>query len=79
MLALVLGIEKANSLDPDKVRAALGELAFTSFYGGWKIDKTGKQVGHEMVDAQWQGGKLKIIWPEDAATAKPVYPKKAFK
>lgn len=79
VLALVLGIEKANSLDPDKVRAALGELTFTSFYGGWKIDKTGKQVGHEMVDAQWQGGKLKIIWPEDAATAKQVYPKPKFK
>lgn len=79
VLSLVLGIEKANSLDPDKVRAALGELAFTSFYGGWDIDATGKQVGHDMVDAQWQGGKLKIIWPEDAATAKPVHPKRAFK
>lgn len=79
VLALVLGIEKANSLDPDKVRAALGDLAFTSFYGGWDIDATGKQVGHDMVDAQWQGGQLKIIWPEDAATAKQVYPKPKFK
>lgn len=78
LLALVMGIEKANSLDPDKVRAALGELTFTSFYGGWDIDETGKQVGHDMVDAQWQGGALKIIWPEDAATAKPIYPKPAF-
>lgn len=77
VLALVMGIEKANSLDPDKVRAALGELTFTSFYGGWKIDDTGKQVGHSMVDAQWQGGTLKIVWPADAATAEPVYPKPA--
>ncbi|GAB4363358.1 MAG: amino acid ABC transporter substrate-binding protein [Deltaproteobacteria bacterium] len=79
VLALVLGIEKANSLDPDKVRAALGELTFTSFYGEWDIDDTGKQVGHSMVDAQWQGGTLKIVWPEDAATAKPVYPRPAVK
>lgn len=79
ILALVLGIEKANSLDSDKVRAALGEITFASFYGGWDIDETGKQVGHDMVDAQWQGGKLKIIWPEDAATAKPLHPKPAFK
>ncbi|HEU4381873.1 MAG TPA: amino acid ABC transporter substrate-binding protein [Anaeromyxobacteraceae bacterium] len=79
LLALVMGIEKANSLDPDKVRAALGALAFTSFYGGWRIDATGKQVGHDMVDAQWQGGKLKIVWPEDAATAKPVVPKPPFR
>ena len=79
VLALVMGIEKANALDPDKVRAALSALTFTSFYGGWAIDATGKQVGHDMVDAQWQGGKLKIVWPEDAATAKPVYPKPPFR
>ena len=79
VLALVMGVEKANTLDPDKVRAALGALTFTSFYGGWDIDDTGKQVGHDMVDAQWQGGKLKIVWPEDAATAKPVHPKPAFR
>jgi len=36
-------------------------------------------VGHDMVDAQWQGGKLKIVWPEEAATAKVVYPKPAFR
>jgi branched-chain amino acid transport system substrate-binding protein len=79
VLAVVAGIEKANSLDPDKIRAALGALTFTSFYGGWDIDDTGKQVGHDMVDAQWQGGKLKIVWPEEAATAKVVYPKPAFR
>ncbi len=79
VLSLVLGIEKANSLDPDKVRAALGQVAFDSFYGGWKIDKTGMQVGHDMIDAQWQGGKLKIVWPPSAATAKFLYPKPKFR
>ncbi|TNF45486.1 branched-chain amino acid ABC transporter substrate-binding protein, partial [bacterium] len=41
VLALVLAIEKTNSLDSDKLRAALGDLEFMSFYGGWKIDDTG--------------------------------------
>jgi len=35
VLAYVLAVEKANSLDSDKVRAALGDLKFMSFYGGW--------------------------------------------
>lgn len=75
ILALVLGVEKADSLDSDKVRKALGELKFTSFYGGWDVDETGKQIGHSMIDAQWQNGELKIVWPPDAATGNLIYPK----
>ena len=78
VLALVLAIEKTNSLDSDKLRAALGKLEFMSFYGGWKIDDTGKQSGHSMVNVQWQKGERKIIWPESAQTAKPVFPKPDF-
>ena len=78
ILALVMGIEKADSMDTDKVRSALGDLTFMSFYGAWDIDDTGKQIGHSMVDVQWQGGKRKIVWPEGAQTAPPVYPKKKF-
>lgn len=78
VLALVKGIEKANSLESDKVRKALGELTFTSFYGGWDIDETGLQVGHDMVDVQWQNGKRVIVWPEDAKTGEFVYPMPTF-
>jgi len=56
VLALVMGIEKAGSVDSDKVRKALGDLKFMSFYGGWDIDDTGLQIGHSMVDIQWQDG-----------------------
>lgn len=79
VLAFVLAVEKTNSVDSDKLRAALGELDFMSFYGGWKIDETGKQIGHSMVNVQWQKGERKIIWPESAQTAKPVFPKPDFK
>ncbi|UCG39058.1 MAG: branched-chain amino acid ABC transporter substrate-binding protein, partial [bacterium] len=60
-------------------RKALGDLQFMSFYGGWDIDDTGKQVGHSMVDVQWQKGTRVIIWPEAAQTGAPVYPKPQFK
>jgi len=73
-----LAAEKSNSVDPPKVRAALGKLWFMSFYGAWGVDETGKQIGHSMVDMQWQDGKRVIVWPLDAATGKLIYPKPKF-
>ena len=78
VLAYVLAVEKANSLDTSKVRAALGDLKFMSFYGGWDIDNTGLQIGHSMVNVQWQGGKRVIVWPVEAQTGKPYYPMPTF-
>jgi branched-chain amino acid transport system substrate-binding protein len=54
-----------------------------TFFGHLKFDTTdeahGLQLGHSMVLMQWQkdGDKLvkKIVWPEDAATGKPLYPR----
>ncbi|MBW1705320.1 MAG: amino acid ABC transporter substrate-binding protein [Deltaproteobacteria bacterium] len=78
VLAYVKSIEMANSINQDKVRAALGKLKFMSFYGGWDVDDTGMQVGHSMIDMQWQNGKRVIVWPLEAATGKPLYPKPKF-
>ena len=74
ILYLVKAIEKANSLDNDKVREAFNNLKLMTFFGPLWIDpQTGKQVGHPMILIQWQNGKKEIIWPPTAATAKPVY------
>jgi len=78
VLAYVKAVENVNSLSPDKVRAALGKLKFMSFFGGWDVDETGMQIGHYMVDMQWQNGKRVIVWPLEAATGKLVYPKPKF-
>ncbi len=78
VLAYVLAVEKADSLDSDKVRAALGDLQFMSFYGGWDVDETGLQVGHSMVDVQWQMGKRIIVWPKEAQTGGVAYPMPTF-
>lgn len=79
VLAYVLGVEKANSVDSDKVRKALDDLEFMSFYGNWNVDDSGMQIGHTMVNVQWQDGKRVIIWPESAQTGKPCYPMPTFK
>jgi branched-chain amino acid transport system substrate-binding protein len=78
VLSYVLAVEKANSVDTTKVRKALGDLKFMSFYGGWDVDETGLQVGHSMVDVQWQMGKRVIVWPEEARTGRLAYPMPTF-
>jgi branched-chain amino acid transport system substrate-binding protein len=78
VLAYVLAVEKANSRHSEKVRAALGDLKFMSFYGGWDIDDTGLQVGHSMVDVQWQNGERIIVWPLEARTGELCYPMPTF-
>ncbi|MBW1861629.1 MAG: amino acid ABC transporter substrate-binding protein [Deltaproteobacteria bacterium] len=78
VLAYVKAVEMANSLDSDRVRTTLGKLKFLSFYGGWDIDDTGLQIGHSMVDVQWQGGKRVIVWPEEAQTGNIYYPMPTF-
>ncbi len=72
---LVKAIMEANSLDTDAVRQAMNNIHIMTFFGPLKIDpETGLQVGHPMVLLQWQNGEKKIVYPEAAATADPVYP-----
>jgi branched-chain amino acid transport system substrate-binding protein len=75
-LVLQWAIEKAGSLDTDKVRAALNQMDIMTLYGRQKINPdTGKQVGHGMVIAQWQDGKKVVVGPPDIAVGKIVYPR----
>lgn len=78
VLSLVLAIEKGDSLDSDVVRRNLGDLKFMSFYGGWDVDDNGMQVGHDMVDVQWQDGERIIVWPISAQTGSLVFPMPTF-
>lgn len=68
-------LEKAGSLDPDKVRDALAKLEFTSFYGLIKFDERGINIYKPMAVEQLQtDGKKRTVWPSDVAEAKPQYP-----
>jgi len=78
VLALVMGIENADSVDSDKVHKALGDLTFMSFYGSWDVDETGKQIGHPMVNVQWQNGNRLIVAPAAAKTGDILYPMPTF-
>jgi branched-chain amino acid transport system substrate-binding protein len=82
-LVLQKAIVDADSIDPEKVKAALNAMDIVTFFGGTHFDTSaeahGLQLTHVMVVAQWQKddtGTLvrKVIWPADVANADPLYP-----
>jgi branched-chain amino acid transport system substrate-binding protein len=75
-------IEQANSIEPEKVTAALNTTDVTTFFGHIKFATDpghhGLQMTHEMVLAQWQkvNGKpgRQVVWPLDAKSGDLIYP-----
>lgn len=82
-IILEYAIKKADSVDPQKVKAALEATDVLTFFGRIKFDTSaeahGLQIGHEMVYIQWQkddqGNLVKqVVWPKEGATAELIYP-----
>src|SRR5207253_3166383 len=68
------GVKRANSLDADRVREQLLKLEMRTPFGDYKVDQDGFQVAHKMVTFQWQKEKKVIVWPEDLAKGKLLFP-----
>lgn len=77
-LALQLAIEKAGSIDPQKVRDALASLDVMTFYGRIKFNDKGLNTYKPMVTVQIQHGQVVTVFPPDVAAAKPLYPTPAW-
>jgi branched-chain amino acid transport system substrate-binding protein len=73
-LALVMGVEKAGSTDPDKVRDAVAKLDTQSFFGRIKFNAKGQNVYKPMSVIQVQQGKAVTVWPKDQAATKMTWP-----
>ena len=67
-------IERAGSLDPQKVRAALAATDMMTFYGPVRFDAAGKNVAKSMVMYQIQDERYVVVAPPRWATGKPIYP-----
>ncbi len=74
---LAAAIEKAGTLDRDKIRDAIAATNMTTVIGPvtFNPDGTGN-VLDPMV--QWQDGQMQVVWPAEQATAKLQYPAPAF-
>lgn len=68
-LAMVMAIDRADSLDPTKVRDALAHFDVDTFFGPIRFDPTGKNTAKPMYVVQIQDGKAVTIWPRGSLTA----------
>ncbi|OWT57652.1 amino acid ABC transporter substrate-binding protein [Candidimonas nitroreducens] len=74
---LVKAVEKANSLDPKKVRDAIAASDFESLYGKIAFGKTG-QISLDQTVVQVQGGELKAVFNGTSFLTQPKYPMPAW-
>lgn len=73
-LALQLAIDKAGTIDRQRVRDALAQLDVMTFFGRIKFNAAGQNTYKPMVVIQLQRGRAVTVWPKDVASAKAVYP-----
>jgi len=76
-LALQLAMERAGSLDVERVRAELLRMEAETFYGIIGFDERGRIRTKPMAVIQIQGGRPVTVYP--FREAEPVYPKPEWK
>ena len=74
MLTFVDAIERAGSLDREKVRDAIARSDLMTFYGPVRFDATGKNAAKSMALYQVQGGKYRVVAPAKWANSAAIYP-----
>jgi branched-chain amino acid transport system substrate-binding protein len=75
--ALLVAIQNAGSLEPEKIRAALAALRLEKSIvpgGVLYFTKTGQADLPFVVTQNKPGGKVDLVWPLDAKTGEPVAP-----
>ena len=69
--------ERANSLDPEKVRDAIAATDMETFYGGIKFAPEGNNIAKPMVLRQIQNGEYNVVAPSKWASHPVNWPRKA--
>ena len=67
-------LEKAGTLDPQKVRDALAQTNLMTAYGPIRFNEKGQNIAKGMSVVQIQNGKPVVVYPAAGAQAKFVYP-----
>lgn len=70
--------EKANSLDPEKVRDAIAATDMETFYGPIKFSEAGNNIAKPMVLRQIQDGTYNVVAPSKYASHELVWPREAM-
>jgi branched-chain amino acid transport system substrate-binding protein len=67
-------IERADSLDPKKVRDALAQTNIMTAYGPVRFNEMGQNIAKGMSVVQLQNGKPVVVFPVEGAKGRFVYP-----
>ncbi|HKK65853.1 MAG TPA: amino acid ABC transporter substrate-binding protein [Clostridia bacterium] len=70
---LARSIEATASLDNAVLRDAIATMDTVTIIGRFKVDNFGRQIGHNPILIQWQGGKKEIVYPSQLKTAEPQF------
>jgi len=62
-----------KSFDQNKIRDFISSLDTVTVIGRFKVDPSGKQVGHNPILIQWQNGVKEIVYPTTMQTASPKF------
>jgi branched-chain amino acid transport system substrate-binding protein len=66
-------IEQAGSINQKKIRNFVAGLDTVTIMGRFKVDSMGRQIGHNPLLIQWQGGKKEIVYPTKMQTAAAIF------
>ncbi len=66
-------IIKAQEIDHKKIRNYVSSFDTVTIMGRFKVDHTGRQVGHNPILVQWQKGKKEIVYPTKMSTSQPQF------
>ncbi len=71
-VVLSKAIERADSVDRNKVRNMLYSMDIQTITGRYGVDRTGMQIKHVPLLMQWQEGEQRVVWPEYLAVSAPI-------
>jgi branched-chain amino acid transport system substrate-binding protein len=73
-VVLQLAMEKAQSMDAEKVRSALSSVDTNTFFGRIKFDAGGQNSYKNVLVEQIQSGQIQTVYPPEVASTTPQYP-----
>ncbi len=77
MKIIEAAVRHFRSLDQDKIRQYILALDTVTVVGRFKVDISGRQIGHSPFLIQWQHGVKQIVYPPKMQTAPPVFTPRA--
>jgi branched-chain amino acid transport system substrate-binding protein len=66
-------VTKIGDIEHEKIRDYIHSLDGMTVIGRFKVDETGRQIGHSPILIQWQGGKKEIVHPRKMRTTRPIF------